>query len=207
MLSKSHNSYKFETMSEDQTKWKNTLAAFRRQFTQIDKLLANAKVVSNNLKEPRHEMNAKQARRHIEPIEHKLGLVKNYVESLHGVLPLVSVDDEISVWNLDALGATLENCMERHTTGNMELRAFIDDIEEWESIHTKIEKKPDRTGSGGGTDEPRAPELKGVATTLKPEELTSSIQAHEMTAWREQWTKLKNNSAFSKHGKKVLSHT
>ena len=156
MLSKSHNSYKFETMSEEQTKWKNTLAAFRRQFTQIDKLPANAKVVSNNLKEPRHEMNAKLARRHIEPIEHKLDLVKDYVESLHGVLPLVSVDDETSGWSLDALGATLDSCMERHTTGNMELRAFIDDIEEWESIHIKTEKKTDRTGSGGGTDEPRA---------------------------------------------------
>ena len=101
-------------MTENQTKWKNTLAVFRRQFTQITKLIADAKVCSDNLKDPRHEMDAKQARRHVEPIQHKLGLVKNYVDSLHGVLPLVSVDDETSIWNLDALGATLKNCMERH---------------------------------------------------------------------------------------------
>ena len=132
-------------MSENQTKWKNTLAAFRRQFTQITKLIADAKVCSDNLKDPRHEMDAKQARRHVEPIQHKLGLVKNYVDSLHGVLPLVSVDDENSEWNLNALSAALEQCMERHTTGNIDLRAFLDDIEEWESIHTKTEKKPDRT--------------------------------------------------------------
>ena len=53
-------------MTENQTKWKNTLAAFRRQFTQITKLIADAKVCSDNLKDPRHEMDAKQARRHVE---------------------------------------------------------------------------------------------------------------------------------------------
>ena len=35
---------------------------------------------------------------------------------------------------------------------------------------------------------------------LKPEELTVSIQAHEMTAWREQWAAFRDNSAFSTHG-------
>ncbi len=43
-----------------------------------------------------------------------------------------------------------------------------------------------------------------MATTLKPEELTSSIQAHDMTAWREQWTEFKDNSAFSKLGDKSV---
>ena len=51
-------------------------------------------------------------------------------------------------------------------------------------------------GSGGGAGVPRAPEIKGVATTLKPVELTSSIQAHDMTAWREQWEEFKDNSVF-----------
>merc|ERR1712089_43062 len=195
-----------DEVTENQTKWKNTLAAFRRQFTQINKLMADAKVCSENLKDPRHEMDAKQARRLVEPIQHKLGLVKNYVDSLHGILPLASVTDDDGEWSVNALSASLEKCMERTTTGNIDLRAFLDDIEEWESIYTKKEPKPDgtRTGPGRGTVEPRAPELKGVATTLKPEELTSSIQAHDMSAWVEQWTEFKNNSAFSKHGEKSV---
>merc|ERR1712215_405093 len=48
------------------------------------------------------------------------------------------------------------------------------------------------------------PEIKGVATTLKPVELTVSIQAHEMTAWREQWTEFRDNSAFSAHGEAAV---
>ena len=58
--------------------------------------------------------------------------------------------------------------------------------------------------SGGGTGGPRAPELKGVATTLKPVELTSSIAAYDMTVWVEQWNEFKENSAFSKQGEKSV---
>merc|ERR1712101_70156 len=96
--------------------------------------------------------------------------------------------------------------MDRHTTGIRELRGFKDDIKEWESIHTKIEAKPEERmlGSDGGAGAPRAPEIKGLATTLKPVELTSSIQAHDMTAWREQWEEFKDNSAFSKLGEKSV---
>merc|ERR1712208_127288 len=39
---------------------------------------------------------------------------------------------------------------------------------------------------------------------LKPVELTVSIQAHEMTAWREQWTEFRDNSAFSAHGEAAV---
>ena len=41
--------------------------------------------------------------------------------------------------------------------------------------------------------ESRAPEIKGVATSLKPEELTSSIAAHDISMWVEQWSELKDN--------------
>merc|ERR1712240_524076 len=50
-------------------------------------------------------------------------------------------------------------------------------------------------GAGGGARRP--PEIKGVANALKPVELIVSIQAHEMTAWREQWVEYRDNSAFS----------
>ena len=33
-----------EGVGESQTTWKNTLAAFKRQFTQIDKLMSDAKL-------------------------------------------------------------------------------------------------------------------------------------------------------------------
>ena len=135
----------------------------------------------------------------MDPIEHKLGLIQKYIDMLYELLPKASPASEGGQWSVDALSTLLEQCMDRHTTGNRELRGFKDDIEEWESIHTKIEAKPEERmlAFGGGAGAPRAPEIKGVATTLKPVELTSSIQAHEMTAWREQWEEFKDNSAFS----------
>merc|ERR1712208_247269 len=39
---------------------------------------------------------------------------------------------------------------------------------------------------------------------LKPVELTVSIQAHEMTAWREQWKEFRDNSVFSAHGEAAV---
>ena len=192
-----------DSVAENQSTWKNTLTAFKRQFTLIERLIADAKACSIKLKDPNDRTEAKQARMLVDPIQHKLGLIQKYVDSLYEILPKASVTSEGDVWSVEALSTLLEHCMERHTTGNHELRVFIDDIEEWESIHTKREPKPEEmrtAGSGGGAGVPRAPEIKGVATTLKPEELTSSIQAHDMTAWREQWTEFKDNSAFSKLG-------
>ena len=52
-------------------------------------------------------MDAKQARRLLEPIQHKLGLVKNYVDSLHGILPLASVDEDDGEWSVNALSGTM----------------------------------------------------------------------------------------------------
>ena len=194
-----------DSVGDNQTTWKNTLAAFKRQFTQIDKLMANAKACSKNLKDPRHEMESKEARKLVGPIQHRLGLITKYVDSLHAILPLVAVTEDEAGWSVNALSASLEQCMDRTTAGNQDLRAFLDDIEEWESVHTKKEPKPEGTGtvSGGGTGGSRTWELKGVATALKPVELTSSIQAHDMSAWVEQWTEFKENSAFSKQGEKV----
>merc|ERR1712177_127254 len=93
--------------------------------------------------------------------------------------------------------------------GNKELRGFKDAIEEWESLNIK-EAKPEgrRVAAGGGapagSGTGRPPEIKGVATTLKPVELTISIQAHKMTAWREQWEEFRDNSAFSNFGEKSV---
>ena len=89
--------------------------------------------------------------------------------------------------------------------GNQELTIFLEAIQEWE-IHAKREPKPDGVDAeaGGGAGGTRAPELKGMASALKPEELTSSIAAHDMTVWVEQWNEFKDNSAFSKQGEKSI---
>ena len=140
-----------DSVEDYQAKWKNTLAAFKRQFTLIDRLIGDAKACSIKLKDPNDRMEAKQARMLVDPIEHKLGLIQKYVDLLYEILPKASSTSEGGVWSVDALSTLLEQCMERHTTGNHELRGFKDDIEEWESIHTKRETKPEeRTlGSGG----------------------------------------------------------
>merc|ERR1712177_139024 len=93
--------------------------------------------------------------------------------------------------------------------GNKELRGFKDAIEEWESINVKEAKPEGQTlAAGGGTPAGggagRPPEIKGVANALKPVELTVSIQAHEMTAWRERWVEYRDNSAFSNHGERSI---
>ena len=174
-----------------QTRWKNTYTSFKRQFTLIDGLIAEAKSCSVKLQDPEDRTEAKDARMLIDPIEHKLGLIKKYIDKLYEILPEAASDD--GEWSLDSLSKKLDVCMQRHTDGTRELGGFIDVIEQWELLNIK-ETKPEgrrgavggRTPAGGGAVRP--PEIRGVATTLKPEELTVSIQSHEMTAWREQWT-------------------
>ena len=173
-----------------QTKWSNTNTSFKRQFTIIDRLIGEAKACTVKLQDPEDRTEAKHARMLVDPIEHKLGLIKKYIDKLYELLPDAAPASEGGQWSVDALSAVLEANMDRHTAGNKELRGFKDAIEEWELIHTKEAKPTGRTletggrapGGGGAV---RAPEIKGVATTLKPVELTISIQAHEMTAWRE----------------------
>ena len=97
-----------DSVGDNQTTWKNTLAAFKRQFTLFDRLMADAKACSENLKDPRHEMDAKEARKLVGPIQHKLGLITKYVDSLHAILPLAAVTEDEAGWSVNALSASLE---------------------------------------------------------------------------------------------------
>ena len=145
-----------DSVEDYQAKWKNSHAAFKRQFTIIDKLIGEAKACSVKLKDPEDRTEAKHARMLVDPIEHKLGLIKKYIDLLYELLPKAAPASEGGQWSVDALSTTLEQCMDRHTTGNRELRGFKDDIEEWESIHTKIEAKPEgrMLASSGGAGAP-----------------------------------------------------
>ena len=107
-----------DSVEDYQAKWKNTHAAFKRQFTLIDRLLGDAKACSVKLKDPNDRTEAKQARILVDPIEHKLGLIQKYIDLLYELLPKASSTSEGGVWSLDALSTLLEQCMERHTTGN-----------------------------------------------------------------------------------------
>ena len=194
---------------EYQVRWKNTFTSLKRQFTIIDKMIAEAKACSVKLKDPEDRTEAKHARRLVDPIEHKLGLIQKYIDKLYEILPDAAPANESGQWSLDAMTTALEEYVDKLTAGHNELRGFNDEIEEWESIHVR-EAQPEgrRVAAGGGTPAGggagRPPEIKGVATTLKPVELTVSIQAHEMTAWREQWTEFRDNSAFSAHGEAAV---
>merc|ERR1712177_84808 len=87
----------------------------------------------------------------------------------------------------------------------MGLGGFIESIEQWELLNIKEVKPGGRRAEGGrgtpaGGGAARPSEIKGVATILRPEELTASIQAHEMTMWTEQWAAFRDNSAFGTQG-------
>ena len=100
-----------------QTRWKNTYTSFKRQFTLIDGLIAEAKSCSVKLQDPEDRTEAKDARILIEPIEHKLGLIKKYIDKLYEILPDAAPASEGGEWSIDALSVKLENCMQRHTDG------------------------------------------------------------------------------------------
>ena len=55
-------------MGENQTIWKNIVAAFKRQFTQLDKFIAKAKQAAKDLADPSHKMNGKEAKKLVEPL-------------------------------------------------------------------------------------------------------------------------------------------
>ena len=129
-------------------------------------------------------------------------MVNNYITPLHSILPLAAGPDDDPVHSVERLTAQLSECMERAEIGNLDLAEFLETIVDAETDAAK-ESKPAAAG-GGASKDTRAPEIKGVATALKPEELTSSIAAHDISVWVEQWNEYKENSSFSKLGEKSV---
>ena len=188
--------------------WDNTHFTYKRQFTQLEKLIEESHVCAGRLHDEEDPTEGKDARVLIEPIEHKLGLIKKYISKLHDLLPEVAEDDD-GESSIESLSELLDVCMRRHTDATKDLRGFIESIEQWELLNIK-EVKPRGGRAEGGREAPagggaaRPSEIRGVATMLKPEELTASIQAHEMSVWLEQWAAFRDNSAFGSQGEAAI---
>ena len=118
------------SVDENQTIWKNTMAAFKNQFTRMDKFFVEAKLCASNLADSAHSMNGKEARKLVEPLQRKLELVNNNINSLHTVLPLAAVTEDEGQYSVERLSAKLDECMERAKMGNQELTTFLEAIEE-----------------------------------------------------------------------------
>ena len=106
------------SVDENQTIWKNTMAAFKNQFTRMDKLFVEAKSCAIDLADPAHSMNGKEARKLVGPLQRKLELVNNYINSLHNVLPLAAVTEDEGQFSVERLSASLNECMDRAKLGN-----------------------------------------------------------------------------------------
>ena len=189
-----------EMRDVNQTLWKNTVSTFKRQYTMLGTLIAETKQIANDMVDPTKKVDGKAAKMKVEPIKRKLELLNKYVDSLHSILPSAAVTDDDGIFSVTQLNNVLEGCLDQAKTGNEELIGFLEAIEDWE-LHQKKDPGDTKRGvTGGAVSEAKPPEIKGVATSLKPEELTSSIAAHDMSLWVEQWNEYKENSVFSRHG-------
>ena len=85
----------------NQTLWKNTGSAFKRQFTQLDKLIADAKQTAKDIVDPSKKVDGKATKKLVEPIQRKLGLLNKYVDSLHSILPNAAVTDDNGIYSVE----------------------------------------------------------------------------------------------------------
>ena len=192
-----------EMRDVNQTLWKNTVSTFKRQYTMLNTLIAEAKQIAKDMIDPKKKVDGKAAKMKVDPIKRKLELLNKYVDSLHSILPSAAVTDD-GTWGVTNLNNVLAECLDQAQSGNEELLGLLEAIEDWES-HQKKDPKDTKTGvTGGAGSSTKPPEIKGVATSLKPEELTSSIAAYDMSLWVEQWNEYKDNSVFSKHGEESI---
>ena len=119
-----------EMRDENQTLWKNTVAAFKRQFTQLDKLIAEAKQTAKDIVDPSKKIDGKAAKKLVEPIQRKLGLLNKYEDSLHSILPSAAVTDTDGIYSVTQLNNVLAECLDQAQTGNEELLGLLEAIED-----------------------------------------------------------------------------
>merc|ERR1712240_739025 len=165
----------------NQSKWTNTVTAFKRQYTMLTILLTDVKQITKDIMDPKKK---------VDPIKRKVELLDKYVESLHTILPDAAFIDE-GTWGVTTLNTTLSKCMDDAQHGHDDLLGLLEEISVWEK-HQKKDPEDTKTGvTSGEGGSVKTSEIKGVTTSLKPEELTTSIAAYDMSLWIEQWIELK----------------
>ena len=106
---------------ENVVRFKNAHTTLKRQLTIFDRMIAEAKACSVKLKDPEDRTEAKHARRLVDPIEHKLGLIQKYIDKLYEILPDAAPASEGGQWSVDAMTTALEDYVDKLTAGNNEL--------------------------------------------------------------------------------------
>ena len=109
-----------ELRERHQSKWTNTVTAFKRQHTMMNNLLTEVKQIAKDMVDPRKKVDGKTAKTKVDPIKKKLEILDKYVESLSTILPDAAFLDE-GTWGVTALNTTLDKCMNDAQTGHDEL--------------------------------------------------------------------------------------
>ena len=109
----------------NQSKWTNTVTAFKRQYTMLTTLLTEVKQITKDMVDPKKKVDGKAAKMKVDPIKRKVELLDKYVESLHTILPNAAVIDE-GTWGVTALNTILEKCMNDAQHGHDELLGLLE---------------------------------------------------------------------------------
>ena len=150
----------------------------------MDKLLATAHKRAKDFTDPENRITLRELKRDVNPIGRKLEILNTYVTSMTPLLPLAAGDDEDTM-NMDAISKELAGCMEALEKAQVECSEFYGIIEDFEEAEKKKkEVKTDRS-SARPRDDDKPPEIKGITSALKPEELTTSVAAQDIALWLE----------------------
>ena len=150
----------------------------------MDKLLASAHKHVKYYTDPNNRITLWELKQDVIPISRKLEILTTFVTSMTPLLPLAAGDDEDTM-NMETMGKELTACMEALEKAQVECSEFYGIIEDFEEAEKKKkEVKTDRS-SARPRDDDKPPEIKGITSALKPEELTTSVAAQDIALWLE----------------------
>ena len=115
-----------------QSKWTNTVTAFKRQHTMMKDLLTEVKLITKEMVDPRKKVDGKSAKQKVDPIKRKLEILDKYVDALSMILPDAAFLDEGNTWGVTALNTTLDKCMNDAQAGHDDLQGVMEQIRVWE---------------------------------------------------------------------------
>merc|ERR1712101_70484 len=138
-----------ELRERHQSKWTNTVTAFKRQHTMMTDLLTEVKLIAKEMVDPRKKVDGKVAKQKVDPIKRKLEILDKYVDILTTILPDAAFLDDGNTWGVTALNTTLDKCMNDAQAGHEDLQGVLEQIRVWER-HQKKDPDDDKTGVTSG---------------------------------------------------------